>query len=336
MAKLLALVTGACGFVGSHFIDQLLQHTNYSVRAMDLPEADCQFLNRKVEFVPGDLRNSKTLARAVEDVNVVFHVASLFRYSASYDDLYAVNVEGTRNLCHEMIAAHVSKFVLISSAGVYGIPQSLPVTEQALPNPSNAYEQSKLEQEQAAQKICAKSDVKFVILRPAPIYGPRNRYGIGTILRMVALGQLPIISKNLNTLVPLVHVADVVGAALHLVSDPTAVGQVYNVVDDSTYRKYELFTYLAPLLDAKIYYTRFPLLPRWLLNALASWSEWKARHFTHKEPKIERATIDLMYHDYWYSNAKLKGTGYQLLYPDSRIGLEEIIEWYKQSNWLVR
>jgi nucleoside-diphosphate-sugar epimerase len=266
-------------------------------------------------------------------VDVIFHAASLFRYSASWEDLFAVNVEGTTNLCKAALTAGVSKFVLISSAGVYGVPQSLPVGENDSPNPSNAYEQSKLEQEEAVQTVCADSDLNYIIIRPAPIYGPRNRYGIGTILRMVALGQLPIISANLNTLVPLVHVADVVGAALHLVTLPTAWGEIYNVADDSSYRKYDLFSQLAPLLKAKIYYTRVPLLARWLLRALASWAEWKARNLTHKAPKLERATIDLMYNDYQYDNAKLKATGFTLVYPDSRIGLEETITWMQNHNW---
>ncbi|MHA2406463.1 MAG: hypothetical protein ACXACH_06900, partial [Candidatus Hermodarchaeia archaeon] len=61
--------------------------------------------------------------------------------------------------------------------------------------------------------------------------------------------------------------------------------------------------------------------------------EWKARNFTHKEPKLERATIDLMYHDYQYSNEKLKATGYKLVYPDSRLGLEETISWFQTHNW---
>ncbi|MFX1581665.1 MAG: NAD-dependent epimerase/dehydratase family protein [Promethearchaeota archaeon] len=328
------LVTGACGFVGSHFIDVLLQDSKYLVRGMDLPEAPCSFLNREAEFMTGDLCNPATLARVVKGVDVIFHAASLFRYSAPWDELYGVNVEGTKNLCQAAVKAGVSKVVLISSAGVYGVPQSLPVSEDDLVNPSNAYERSKFEQEQIALQICSEHQLNLIILRPAPIYGPRNRYGIGTILRMVALGQLPIISKNLDTLVPLVHVTDVVGAAVHLLSLPNVWGQVYNVVDDSTYRKYELFSYVAPLLNAKIYYTRFPLLPRWLLTALALWAEWKARNFTHKAPKIERATIDLMFHDYQYSNAKLKATGYQLVYPDAQQGLTETIAWYQKNNWL--
>ncbi|MHA2427150.1 MAG: NAD-dependent epimerase/dehydratase family protein [Candidatus Hermodarchaeia archaeon] len=333
MTKKRALVTGACGFVGSHFVDQLLQDSDYEVQCTDLAEADRSFLNTEAKFLPGDLCELQTLSRIVEGVDVIFHAASLFRYSASWEDLFAVNVEGTMNLCRAALKAGVSKLVLISTAGVYGVPESLPVVEDDLPNPSNKYEQSKLEQEEVVQTFCTESKLDFLILRPAPIYGPRNRYGIGSILRMVALGQLPIISENLNTLVPLVHVTDVVGAALHLVALPKAQGQVYNVVDDSSYHKYELFSHLAPLLNTKIYYTRFPLLPRWLLRALAFWAEWKARNFTHKEPKLERATIDLMYHDYQYSNEKLKATGYKLVYPDSRLGLEETISWFQTHNW---
>lgn len=329
----MVLVTGACGFVGSHFIDQLLKQPEYIVRATDLPEADRTFLNGEAEFLSGDLRDPTTLTRIVKGVDIIYHVASLFRYSAAQEDLTAVNVEGTRNLCRIAQKAKVSKLVLVSSSGVYGIPRSLPVREDDPPFPSNPYEQSKLEQEQAATEVCTGSKLALIILRPAPIYGPRNRYGIGTILRMVALGQLPIIPEKLNTLVPLVHVVDVVSAALHLTTLPAAAGQIYNVVDDSTYRKYDLFSDVAPLLDTKIYHTRLPLLPRWLLKVLAAWSEWKASNITHKEPKIERATIDLMYHDYWFSNAKLKATGYQLLYPDARIGLKDTIDWYKRHNW---
>jgi nucleoside-diphosphate-sugar epimerase len=303
------------------------------VRATDLPQADRAFLNPRAEFLPSDLRKPASLEPVVKGVDVVYHVASLFRYSASQEDLDAINVEGTRKLCHAAREAGVAHLVLISSSGIYGRPQHLPVREDDPKHPSNGYEQSKWEQEQAARKACGGSQLRLVILRPSPIYGPRNRYGIGTIIRMLAKGQLPVITENLNTLVPLVHVADVVGAAIHLSDYPPAAGEAYNVADDSTYRKYDLFSYLAPLVDTKIYHSRLPL-PRSVMKAVAGWSEWKARHITHGEPKIERATIDLVYNAYWFSNAKLKATGYRLLYPDARIGLKDTIDWYKLNDWI--
>jgi len=327
------LVTGACGFVGSHMVDQLLRTDRLKVRATDLAKADRAFLNPRAQFLASDLRSPASLARVVKGVDAIYHVASLFRYSAPWEDLHAINVEGTQKLCRAAREAGVSRLVLISSSGIYGKSQKLPIREDDPKHPSNAYERSKWEQEQAAAKACAKSSLKLVILRPSPIYGPRNRYGIATIIRMLAKGQLPVITENLNTLVPLVHVADVVGAAIHLTDYPEAVGEAYNVADDSTYRKYDLFSYLAPLIDTKIYHSRFPL-PRSLLKSVARWSEWKARHITHGEPKIERATIDLVYNAYWFSNAKLKATGYRLLYPDARIGLKDTIDWYKLQGWL--
>lgn len=327
------LVTGACGFVGSHLVDHLLRQPGLRVRATDLPEADRTFLNPGAEFVPSDLRNPASLRQVVQGVDVIYHAASLFRYSARWEDLYAVNVEGTRHLCETALEAGVSKIVLISSAGVYGVPRSLPVREDDPKHPSNPYERSKWEQELALQEVCESGGLEYVILRPAPIYGPRNRYGIGTIICMIARGQLPVVSESMNKLVPLVHVADVAGAAIHLSGYPGAAGEAYNVVDDTTYRKYDLFSYVAPLLDTKIYHTRLPL-PRFILKLLASWSEWKAKHITHGEPKLEKATIDMMYYNYWFSNAKLKATGYRLLYPDCRIGLKDTIDWYKLHGWI--
>lgn len=310
----------------------MLHKDGISVHATDLPSAEHTFLNKEAVFLPSDLRDPASLRKAVQGVDVIYHTASLFRYSAPWEDLSTVNVEGTRHLCQAAIKAGVSKIALISSAGVYGVHRSLPIREDTPKHPSNLYERSKWEQEQAAQKTCAESNLGVIILRPAPIYGPRNRYGIGTILRMFAKGQLPIIAENLNTLVPLVHVSDVVGAAIHLADHPAAVGEVYNIVDDSTYRKYDLFSYLAPLLDTKVYHTHMPL-PRFLLKAVARWSEWKARNITHSEPKVERAAVELMFHHFWYSNAKLKATGYRLLYPDCRIGLKDTIDWCKLHRW---
>ncbi len=326
------LVTGACGFVGSHLVDALIKLEGFQVRGTDLPNADQTFLNPEVEFLPSDLRNPQTLSKVIRGINVIYHPAALFRYSAKWDDLFTVNVKGTHHLCHAAIKAGVSKLLLLSSAGVYGVPRSLPIREDDPKQPVNPYDRSKWEQEQIARDILGTSSVALTILRPAPIYGPRNRYGIGLLIQMVAKGQLQVIHENMNTMVPLVHVSDVVRAAIHLTDYPLAKGEAYNVVDDSTYRKYDLLSYLAPLLNTKIFHTRIPL-PRCLLTTLARWSEWKARR-THSMPKVEQATIDLLYNNYWFSNHKLKSTGFTLAYPDSRFGLKDTIDWLKKHKWL--
>jgi nucleoside-diphosphate-sugar epimerase len=335
MKKRQVLVTGACGFLGSHLVDALLKVEGLSVRTTDLPHTEKEFLNPKAEFIPSDLRNPESLRVVLRRVDVVYHTAALFRYSAEWEDLYAVNVEGSRHLCQAAVDAGVSRMLLISSAGVYGIPSTSPVREDDPKLPVNPYDRSKWEQEQSVQEICTANKLALTILRPAPIYGPRNRYGISTILRMVAKGQLQVIHKNMDTLVPLVSVFDVVGAALHLTDYPSAVGEAYNVVDDSTYRKYDLLSYLAPLLETKIHYTRISL-PRTLLQILAAWSEWRARRNNNQEPKVEKATVDLLYNNYWFSNQKLKNTGYKLLFPDARFGLKDTIDWFKQNDWLFQ
>ena len=123
--KKIVLVTGACGFVGSHLVDHLLQISDLKVVATDLPAANRIFLNPACKFIPSNLCEQDSLRRVVKGVDVIYHAASLFRYSASWDDLYKVNVDGTRHLASNAAEEGVSKFVLISSSGVYGIPHFL-------------------------------------------------------------------------------------------------------------------------------------------------------------------------------------------------------------------
>ena len=104
------LVTGACGFVGSHLVDQLLEFEDFEVRGTDLSTADYTFFNPACEFIPSDLRNPDSLHQVVQGVDLIYHTASLFRYSAAWQDLYEVNVEGTLNLALAASEAEVSKF----------------------------------------------------------------------------------------------------------------------------------------------------------------------------------------------------------------------------------
>lgn len=113
-----ALVTGACGFTGSH-MTELLADEGWDVVATDLEGAEREtyytegegsvpspvyyediFEDAGAEFVPGDLTDRESLEPVFEaaDYDAIFHIASLFDYFAEWDVLQAVNVEGGTNL----------------------------------------------------------------------------------------------------------------------------------------------------------------------------------------------------------------------------------------------
>ena len=181
-----ALVTGACGFVGSHLVEVLLQE-GFTVRATDLESAynysgpergrfPSVIKKLGVEFVPCDLTKKETLPKVVKDISYVFHPAAVFDYSASYELLERVNVLGTKNLCEALLEeGKVQRMVNWSTTGVYTLPKNgQPLSEEAPKKPTVLYCKSKLAQEEAVQEFYEKQRFSYTTIRPAPIYGPRN------------------------------------------------------------------------------------------------------------------------------------------------------------------
>jgi len=330
LADKLAIVTGACGFVGSHMLDLLIER-GIKVRATDLKSADCSYVDRLgVEFVPADLTRKETLRPALQEADYVFHTASVFDYSAPWDILYQVNVEGTKNLCEVALETNPEIVVHWSSGAIYGISKELPTKETSPIEPSNNYEKAKWIQEQTALEFHRKYGLPVTVIRPALVYGPRSRYGAMIPIFMLARGELQAIPGSGKTTGTFVHVKDVVGSALFLAGRKEAVGESYNVADDSHYTNEELLLYVAELLDVKIHKFHIPAL---LINFMAWWSEWKAK-LKGKKPALERDAVKYLFHDYWLDNSKIKDLGYKLVYPDTKEGLKETIRWYKDEGWL--
>ncbi len=331
LADRLALVTGACGFVGSHMLDLLIEK-GIEVRATDLESANRGYVDKLgVEFTPSDLTRKGTLRPALQGADYVFHIASVFNYSAPWSLLYQVNVEGTRNLYEVALETNPEIVVHWSSGAIYSRrKKELPTKETAPIEPSNNYEKSKWMQEQIALEFYGKYGLPVTVMRPATIYGPRGRYGLMIPMFMLARGELRAIPGSGKTIGAFVHVKDVVDCALFLASKKEAVGESYNIADDSHYTNEELLLYAAELLDVKM---RKFHIPAFVINLRAWWSEWKAK-LKGKKPGLERDAVKYLFHDYWLDNSKIKELGHKLVYPDIKEGLKETIRWYKVEGWL--
>jgi nucleoside-diphosphate-sugar epimerase len=339
------LVTGACGFSGSHMVDLLVEE-GYEVIATDREDAPRRWLNPEVKFIPSDLLDKRTLDKVVDSVDCIFHPAAIFNYSAPLEDLIRVNVIGTKNLLDVAVANGVKKIVVWSTAGVYDVSKlkDEPIDENGPIGPSNNYEYSKLKQEELAMEYHISGKINVVIIRPAPIYGPRNLYGFANIVFGVAKFPVVIVPIIENRAVS-VHVKDVCGAALFLSQKDEANGEVFNIVDDSDYSYSDVNILVAQFLGKT--YFKIPIKANAKRLSYVSLIAAKFSRIANKYfpllfdlpllgilKYVEEDTARYIAFSYRFSNKKLKSFGYKLKYPDLKDGLPETIQWYKDYGYL--
>ena len=187
------LVTGATGFIGWH-VAQVLVARGHRVRALVRPGSQLRDLD--AETVTGDLRDAVSLARAVEGCGMVFHVAADYRLWAKRpQELFASNVEGTRNLLDAARRAGVERCVYTSTVGCIGIPAGgLGDEDTAVGGGemTGAYKRSKFAAEQVALQF-AHEGFPVVIVNPTAPVGDHDvkPTPTGKIVLDFLLGKMP-------------------------------------------------------------------------------------------------------------------------------------------------
>lgn len=227
-----ALVTGASGMLGRHLVHVLLE-AGLSVRAFVRNDSDVQHLTASgVQLCYGDAVDVPAMRRAVRDVDLVFHLAAHLTAGAPFgagDDsslYHTVNVAFTEHL---LAAAHkcgVSRFVFASSSSVYAPQAPVPTPEEAPLRPTSAYGRSKVAAERRVRAYQERG-LSTVIVRPAVIYGPGDRYFTPAALQLARLPLLPLVGGG-RTLFDVVYARDVARLMYCAAQSGAATGAVYN------------------------------------------------------------------------------------------------------------
>jgi len=236
------LITGGCGFIGSHLAEALVAE-GVDVRVLDnfssgKPE-NLKGFGSGIEVIRGDIRDPVALRDAVKGVDHIFHEAALVSVAVSVeqpDENDAINIRGTLNVLQAAREANVKRVVLASSAAVYGNNPELPKRETMLPEPESPYALGKLAGEYYLKLFSRLYGVETVSLRYFNVFGPRqdgtSMYS-GVISRFVddiRQGRAPTIFGDGGQTRDFVFVKDVVQANLLAMRTPSAgKGEIFNV-----------------------------------------------------------------------------------------------------------
>lgn len=236
------LVTGASGVLGHSLVPRLARRGD-RLRLFDIvPTPDP--LAREVAdagascaSIGGDMRDTAALARAVDGVEVVYHLAAGQRMKPQFADfseeeIFAMNLGGVRNVLEAARSRGVRKVVFISSSAVYGIPRTAPVDEERHPKePIGAYGRSKLEAEALCERA-VQDGLDVTWLRPMSLFGDGMTGVFVLLFDWVRRGRRVFLLGDGRNRVQMVSADDVARAAIAAATTPGTSGLVVNVGSD--------------------------------------------------------------------------------------------------------
>ncbi|MDQ3862110.1 MAG: NAD(P)-dependent oxidoreductase, partial [Actinomycetota bacterium] len=227
------LVTGATGFVGSH-IARAFAEAGREVLCSVRSTSDTRWIDDlATERVLLDLESRGSLVEAVRGVQVVVHAAGLTRSDRASDYRF-VNAVGTRRLAGAAAASGVRRFVLISSLAARGPDAS---TKAGRDHPVSGYGRSKLAAETYLRDL--EGAMEVVVLRPAAIYGPRDKDFL-PLFRMARAGLL-LVPGSAGPLQP-IYVDDVARATLAATGEHGVGFGPFSVAGEQTYSWQDVVT----------------------------------------------------------------------------------------------
>jgi len=265
------LVTGGTGFIGSQLIRTLLQN-KAQVRVLVRPHSTPPDVGLDVHF--GDLENGDSLLSACHAIDTVFHIAGFAHAEntpQTADYHWRINAEGTRRMLDSAVHAGVKRFIFLSSVLAAGPGGPRRIDEQWPLPPQTPYGKAKRAAEQRVLEAGRQYPLHVVNLRPALVYGSGVKGNLNHLLSIAQRGgfpALPAVGKR-----SMIHVDDVIRAALIAATHPIAHRKTYILTDGQGYSSQDIInqTRLALGKSPPVWQ-----IPRTVLSTLAKLGDYAA------------------------------------------------------------
>tara|TARA_Y100000816_G_C26106034_1_gene587854 strand:- start:1796 stop:2776 length:981 start_codon:yes stop_codon:yes gene_type:complete len=254
------LITGGCGFIGSHLVEFFLKK-DYFVFVLDKkgkrfsPDWIKDLKNKKLIKVYSNVVNRNVVFNLVKKVDIVIHLAALISIPHSYKhpNLHIkTNIHGTYNVL-EACRKFKKKCIVTSSSETYGTGTSFPMNENHRLYAQSPYAATKISADQLAIAYFNSYNLNVKIIRPFNCFGPRQspRAIIPTIITQVLANNKTINVGNTETFRDYTYVEDLCRAFWKLSLSNNAMGEVINVGSGKTFKMKEIIKKIVSLTNYK-------------------------------------------------------------------------------------
>lgn len=323
------LVTGATGFTGGHLARRLAAD-GQDVRALvrDAGRAT-ELKDLGIELVEGDLTDPAACERATEGVDLVYHIAAMFRpENVTREDMFAVNLDGTRNMLDASVKNDVKRFVHCSTIGVHGDVKEMPGVEESPYSPGDYYQESKTEGEKLAIEYMRTKKLPISIFRPGGIYGPGDMRFL-KLFKGIKNGTFLMFGSG-EIMYQIIYIDDLVDGIILCGTHDAALGEIFILTGDHPSTLNELVGTIADVVGKQPPKLRLPVMPLYY----AGWAAEILFKPLGINPPIYRRRVDFFRKNRAFSIQKArKLLGFQPRIS-MEVGLKRTAEWYESQGLL--
>jgi nucleoside-diphosphate-sugar epimerase len=282
-----------------------------------------------IELAVGDLRDQPALAGAMTGIDVVYHIAAVYRQAGISTATYrAINATAVGAVVEAAARSGVRRVVHCSTVGVHGDVEHPPASEDAPLRPGDIYQVTKLEGEEIARETGRRLGIEVTIVRPTGIYGPGDRRLL-RLFRGVARRRFPILGRG-EIYYHLTYIDDLVDGFCLAGAHPKAANRTYILAGAEVTTLNDLTKIVADAAGVAPPRLHLPVWPFWIAGALCE----AVCVPLGIEPPIYRRRVDFFTKSRAFDISRARREIGYAPRVSLREGIARTIEWYRAQGWI--